>query len=588
VGEILAGILVGTSGLDIVRVTPGIEFLAEFGFAFLMFVSGLEVDFSVLTSDRPSGETGSRWIRRPVVLAAVSFAATLVLSYVVASSLSAAGALRNPILMALILSTTSLGIVVPVLKGKDLLGRPFGQTVLGAATLADFLTLILLTVAIVVAERGTTVDLLLVPAFLFVFLVAARALVVWVRQPALRRFVEDISHPTSQIRVRGAFALMVISLVLAEAAGLELILGAFLAGIVFRLIGFDREAQVARERLEAIGYGFFIPLFFIMVGVRFNLPALVQTDRWASLVPALLLGAYAVKVLPILIWRVRYSWKESLAAGFLMSSRLSLLIAASAIALSLGVISEAVNAAVVLLAILTCTISPLVFERLIASPEDRRRSGYLLIGSDPLLDRVALRLHDEGYPVTVIEAGRDAAERTWPPGIRRLEGDARDPAMLRTAGAATAQGLMAFAANAAEVQEVCEVAATTFRVPLIVASVHDAEGVTALQAAGVRVIQPRLATAVALEAALRFPGVFDVLARTDDEIQMDEIEIRQRGWSGTTLSQLKLEGNPLVVSVRRGAEVIIPHGGTALRPGDRLGMIGSPESLEAARGALGD
>lgn len=155
----------------------------------------------------------------------------------------------------------------------------------------------------------------------------------------MQRLVEELAHSTSQIQVRATFALMVAFIALSRWLGTEIILGAFLAGTVISLLT-GREGSTLHVKMEAIGYGFFIPVFFIVVGVRFDLPALLASSEALVLVPILLLGAYAVKSLPALVYRAYFSWRETLAAGMLLSARLSLIIAAASIALDLGAITE--------------------------------------------------------------------------------------------------------------------------------------------------------------------------------------------------------------------------------------------------------
>ncbi len=154
VGEILAGMVIGHSGFDLVETSPTLDFLKEFGFAFLMFLSGLEIDFNLLT-----GRTGARanksWWQRPLPLAGLLFAGTLVLGILSGQVLGALGVVKNPLLMGLILSTTSLGVVVPVLKERGLLRAEFGQLMLIEASIADFITLVLLTVVIALGRPGT-------------------------------------------------------------------------------------------------------------------------------------------------------------------------------------------------------------------------------------------------------------------------------------------------------------------------------------------------------------------------------------------------------------------------------------------------
>jgi Kef-type K+ transport system membrane component KefB len=147
VGEILAGII-GQSGLDLVTASPTLTFLAEFGFTFLMFLSGLEISFDTLFATAEAGQEQHRprW-QHPLALAGLYFVATVLLALMIGLGLTQLGLVRHPVLLALILSTTSLGIVVPVLKERGLTTTLYGQVVLVTALLSDFVTLLLLSLA---------------------------------------------------------------------------------------------------------------------------------------------------------------------------------------------------------------------------------------------------------------------------------------------------------------------------------------------------------------------------------------------------------------------------------------------------------
>jgi Kef-type K+ transport system membrane component KefB len=373
VGEILAGIIIGQSGLNLVTSSPTLTFLAEFGFTFLMFLSGLEINFDTLFATAEAGQEPQRprW-QHPLALAGLCFVATILLALITGLGLTQLGLARHPVLLGLILSTTSLGIVVPVLKERELTATLYGQVVLATALLSDFVTLLLLSLVIAAFSHGLSLDLLL-----FLFLLAAFVAVAKVGQwasrlPVLTRLIDELSHATAQIRVRGCLALMVSWVVLAEALGVEVILGAFLAGAIVSLSGQGHVAPLS-EKLDAIGYGFFVPLFFILVGANFDLRALLGSPTALLLVPLLIAAAYGVKVVPALLLRTLFSWRETLSAGVLLSSRLSLIIAASAIALQLNMITAATNAAIILVAVVTCTLSPILFARLLPRSAEATR-----------------------------------------------------------------------------------------------------------------------------------------------------------------------------------------------------------------------
>ncbi|MGD2253173.1 MAG: cation:proton antiporter [Anaerolineales bacterium] len=584
VGEILAGIVIGKSGLDLVEPSATLSFLAEFGFAYLMFLSGLEVDFNLLMPS--SSETDQRGWARPLPMALIMLGGTLALAVFAAFGLERAGLIESPFLVGLILSTTSLGVVVPVLKERGFLGNAYGQTLLVAASIADFATLVLLTVVIAIRSTGLTLDLLLIPALLAIFLMALQGAYRFGSMPRLNRWLDEISSATAQIQVRGAFALMVAWVVLAEALGVELILGAFLAGAIAGIIGAP-EKTASREKLDAIGYGFFIPIFFINVGVNFDLPALFGSSAALLLVPILILIAYAVKVLPALLMRVWFSWREVLAGGFLLSSRLSLIIAASAIALSIGAIDQATNSATILLAILSCTVSPLVFGRMVPVRKEARE-GVIILGGDQMAGLLAQRLLEAGEKVVLVESDPEAVARLKQQNLPVLERDPSQEAALKAAGAASAEALVGLCSMDESSMQVCALARERYGIPNIVARVSEVGMIAQLHAKGVKVIQPALATAIALEGALRFPTAFQVLADRAEEAEVGEGKLQNPAMANRPLRMIQLPGNAMILSLQRDGSVIVPDAETVLRVGDCVALIGSRDSVERALAVIED
>jgi Kef-type K+ transport system membrane component KefB len=579
VGEILAGIVVGRSGLNLVENSSTLAFLAEFGFAYLMFLSGLEVDFELLFPRNQ--DIQMRW-KAPLPIALLLLTGTIGLAILIALVLTSIISVQSPLLLGLILSTTSLGVVVPVLKERDLLGSEYGQYLLVIASIADFVTLLLLTVLIAVRSQGLTLDLLLIPVLLALFAIAARFTQRFSSRNIIQRVLSELSTTTAQIRVRGAFALMVAWVVLAEALGVELILGAFLAGAVAGLVA-GPDDDNAKEKLDAIGYGFFIPIFFIMVGVEFNLNALFASPQALLLVPFLLIGAYIVKVVPALLLRRQFSWRQTLGAGFLLSSRLSLIIAAASIALNIGAISEAINAAVILLAVISCTLSPVFFNRIYPPDKEQRRQGIIIIGQDQLVEFIVERLLPSQEPIAVIcpDESRFQAFQQLP--VTLITGCTGISEALQQANADQARVLIDLTTTPEETLEASTLARETHTIPLVISRISDIELIPQLQSMGVKVVQPALATAMALEGALKFPTIFDLLFDQDrDNIDVSEVSLRNIRLSGTPLRQLRLPGDVLILSMQRDESVIVPHGDTVLKMGDRIGLIGSPGALSRA------
>ena len=361
VGEIVAGMVVGRSGFGWVLPDNAVlEILKELGFVFLMFLSGMEIDFRTLRGNNHASQMRAQPRWSALSVAALNFAATLLCAGAFALGLKWIGATTDPWMMALILSTTALGVVVPILKEAGLSQALFGQTILLATVIADFVTMFLISVLVAVISRGLTAEILLVFLLFVAFFFAVRFGSFLSRIEWLQRLMEELSHATAQIKVRAAFSTLLIFVVLAETLGIEIIVGAFLAGAIVALFR-TPEDRALSSQLEAIGFGFFIPIFFIMVGVDFNLPALLSSTGALLSVPLLLIAAVVVKIVPGLLFRLNHTWREALAAGILMCPRLSLIIAAAAIGEKLGIIDESVNAGIVLVAIVTVTAAPLTF-----------------------------------------------------------------------------------------------------------------------------------------------------------------------------------------------------------------------------------
>ncbi len=345
VGEIICGVIIGRSVLGLFTgEEEGIAFLSSFGFIFLMFLVGLEIDFSQVEVH------GAKLF----VFGSFTFLLTLAISIFLTRQLG------YGFYMALVLSTSSVGLIVPTLREQGLLKSEFGQTIIISAFVADFTTMLLLTVHTLYYEEGMTWGMVLI-ALVFVLFFA----VYYVGKHAIWHYPERLSkwfksdHP-SEIGVRASFALLLVFVVLSDIVGVEAILGAFLAGVILSIL--FRGGTVLEQKLYGIGYGFLIPIFFINVGMQFDLWTLAGGGFY--LVPLLLLIAFVVKIVPSLLFLIKYSLKESIAAGVLLSSRLSLIIAVAAVGMELGVIDTAMGSAIILLAIITSICCPTIFRRM--------------------------------------------------------------------------------------------------------------------------------------------------------------------------------------------------------------------------------
>ena len=345
--EIVAGIVVGPSVLAIAEVDAAVQVVALLGLAFVLFLAGLEIEFEKLRGQ----------VLRVTLL---GFALSFAIAVLVAFGLNAGGLVDTPLLVAIILCATSLGVLVPVLKDSGEISSTFGQLIIAAASIADFGAIILLTIFFS-GEGGTGSTLLLLGAL---FALAATVLGVVRGAENSMRIRADLlrlQDTTAQIRVRAALVLLVGFAALAETLGLEAILGAFIAGAIVSLA--DRDEVMThpdfRRKLEAVGFGFFIPAFFVTSGVRFDLDALTASASSLLMVPIFLLALLATRGLPAIVYRRALDARHTAIAGLMQATSLPFIVAATAIGRELELIDAAGSAALIGAGLLSVVLFPL-------------------------------------------------------------------------------------------------------------------------------------------------------------------------------------------------------------------------------------
>lgn len=588
VGEIIAGIIVGGSVLGIVQQhDPVLDLLSEFGFVFLMFLSGMEVDFSAIGFGGGSSDGKFRLSNMgPLPLAVFTFILTLILSTGIGFGLQAMGMVRNPWMMALILSTTSLGVVVPVLKEKNLTSGRYGQTILLASLIADFVTMLLITVLVAVLSGGLTLEILLI-GLLFVafFLMYRFGDFIFNRIPRVRGLMDELSHATSQIKIRLAFTIMLSFVVLSEFLGTEIILGAFLAGAIISLLRQPDDAEVIHQ-MEAVGYGFFIPIFFIMVGVDFDLRAIISSPSALLLEPILLLSAILVKFVPTLLMRFSYSWRETLGAGALLSSRLSLIIAASAIGLRLGVISGPVNSDIILVAIITVTVAPLLFGQLVPDSKKEEPELVVVFGAGSLGTEVGRQLQNHNEKVVLIDFDERRAQKAQKFGLEVILGhvDQFDP--ITDPILNQAKSVICIYSDIEVNYRVCLFVHTYYGIDDIVARVSVPVEVNRFERLGVKTVNAAMDQATLLVMLARNPAVYELLTRTDDDKEVCEVIVHNPEYMNVPLREIEFPMEILVLAIRRDGELMVPHGSTKLIEGDHLTLLGTEECANITRSIL--
>ncbi len=362
--EIVAGIVVGPTGFGWVEADLPVQILALFGLAFLLFLAGLEIDLTRLRG-------------RALAVAGFGYILTLGLGYAAGSALHAVGWVQQPLLIAIALSATSLGLVVPVLKDAGQGASVVGQTALAAATVADFVAIVVLSFFFSSSGGNAGAKVVLLAAFAALIAVTGVVILRAGRSMRLGDLLVRLQDTTAEIRVRLAVVLLVAFVALATRFGLESILGAFLAGAVVGLVDRDSASHPhLRTKLDAIGFGFVIPVFFVSSGVRLDLTGLMHSPGALVRVPVFFVILLIVRGVPALLVLRDLGTRATAAVGLLQATSLPFLVTATQIGLALGKISSVTAAAVVCAGLLSVLAFPPAALALL-------RDGHVGDGSSP-------------------------------------------------------------------------------------------------------------------------------------------------------------------------------------------------------------
>jgi Kef-type K+ transport system membrane component KefB len=346
--EIVAGIVIGPAILGLVEVDLPLQVLALLGLAFLLFLAGLEIDLDRLRGARLRS-------------AAAGFVISLAVALGIGLGLYAAGLIQAPLLVAIILSSTSLGIVIPVLADAGQSTTTLGQLIIAGSSIADFGAIILLSLFFSGDSSSVRSTLLLIGGFVVLVIATGLALAEVEHSSRLSSALARLQDSSAQIRVRGALVLLIGLVVIAQLFGLEVILGAFFAGAVLRLL--DRDEMMTHTgfhtKLQAVGFGVFIPFFFVTSGMQLDVRALLSGGAALALVPVFLLALLLARGLPAALYRPMVGGRSSLAAGLLQATSLPFIVAATGIGMELEILSPAIGAAMVVAGLLSVVLFPL-------------------------------------------------------------------------------------------------------------------------------------------------------------------------------------------------------------------------------------
>jgi len=320
--EVVLGIVIGPHAFHLANPDGMIAMLGELGLAFLLFLVGLEIDF-----DKIRG--------KPLSLAVGSWFITFLLAIVCMFLFNLIGLIQSPpLLAATALSTTALGILAPILRDRGELNTDFGKYIVATAAVGEFAPLVIISL-LLITTHDTFLHTLFVVTFIIISLAVANVALHMRSSPLLEKLAHTMQS-SGQLPVRICILLQVLLATLAAKFGLNIVLGAFTAGMVVRLAIKGTEGELLQHKLDAIGYGFLIPIFFIVAGMKFELSALWSTPL-APIQIALLSGLLVlVRGVPLFFYKHELTAEEKIPYMFYSATGLPLIVIISEIGVSSG------------------------------------------------------------------------------------------------------------------------------------------------------------------------------------------------------------------------------------------------------------
>jgi Kef-type K+ transport system membrane component KefB len=351
--EIVLGILIGPEVLDLAEVNTYLTFLANFGLAFLFFFAGLEV----IEKHVP---------RHAVVRGSIGWTISIALGLVVGVVLELAGVDAEWWVLGVALATTALGTLVPILIDSGVLGTPLGTAALGTGVAGEFWPIVVISVFLT-SVYGAGVEVLLLLGFAALVLLAA-TVALRARPPEVLRVLQETVHTTGQAAVRLSVLTLAVLVFIAARVGLEFVLGALAAGLVVGLVLDSPDGNVVRMRLEGIGFGLLIPIYFVVTGMEFDIESLL-TAGGLALAALFLALLFVVRGASSLLWARELERRSTVALAFFGATGLPLIVAIVDVAGERGAIADSVGAALIGAGMVSVLLFPLLGVRIAGERE---------------------------------------------------------------------------------------------------------------------------------------------------------------------------------------------------------------------------
>ncbi len=584
--EIVMGVIIGPFVLGLVTGEElSLNFLSYTGFLFLIFLSGLALDIEKIVSSFPKGRLRAiDIISNTFLVALIIYMGSLGLSGVLVYTFPIFPGI-DKMFMIILLPSVALSIIVPIIKNDGELVRKYGQIILIEGAIATIMTILLIAVyAGFYRNNGFKFELFLFLIIFVLFFIAYKVGTVLIKITLFQKLLYKLEHAASQIRIRGSIAVLLLFVVVASAINTEPVLGAFFAGTLLSIF-FTKERSALLFKLDGMSYGFFIPIFFIMVGVQLDLNSLKDFGSSAGFIFSLLAAFYLTQLIPTTIMVKLFGWKRSIASGLLLTSRLGLTIATAQIGMALGLITPAINAGIVVASILTSILSPL-FYKFLSSVADHYYSIYIVGGTQAGLE-LAKRLDLHKISYLVIESNKEQWEMHQSMGIESILANDLDIEVYRSLKIRPVDTIAVLTnsdKNNIAIAEMIRVQLDHSKVITVTTKPELFKEHRNLD--DIQVINAFEIVASRIENEIMKPVTSHALTDSFGAYSVEEIPVRNDEIDRELVRNIPFPQSGSLVVVRRDEEIFIPHGDTHLLVGDLVTVIGDALALEKFRNLL--
>lgn len=585
VAEIIGGIIIGKSGFNLVETNTLLNYLSELGVIMLIFLSGLEIDFSLFkkaaqpTTPLAIKKAAQENKTSPLLVALAAYGLSLVAAAILAGIFVAFNLLSNFWLATILFATIGLGVVIATLKENELLSKPLGQALLLVAVLGEVVPMFALTVfATLYANNGGSLWLLSI-----LLVVGA---ILFRRFRRFFSFYDRINKATTQVDVRLASFFIFLLVVIAISVGAEAILGAFIAGIVVNLL---EPGEETRHKLDAIGYGLLIPFFFILSGVALDIPSLMSSPKTIILIPLIFIAFVIAKLPAFLGLRLRFTPRNSAAGAILSGTTITLVLTTLTVAKNLNAVSDQQYGAFILAAILTCIFAPPLFKQLfVAEPDDIQKRSVHIVGANLLALTAATQLNPDWYDITMYTNDK-TAYNTYHSQVNLVFLPQLDDLTFRQNDAYDCDIFVVATRNYEQNYHIAA-AAKRYGVERVIARFDTIDvGVDLdkrMKQLGIEFYKNIDVGVSVLRSLIETPATLKMLSDTDNRIY--EVVVHNAKYAGMRLRDLPFIDEITISRILRQNAAIMPRGNTTIECGDHLLFMGSPKALPKIRELLDD